>query len=139
MTGTLCGGESFVCHPVINHFFTGLAGAFPDGALDGVARYRGLTRRLQRRVQRALRSGSDPPSFAATMISRTRLPMTWPRFSHWPRDRPVPLRAHAVCLPAARVRSTVTGQNRAKTKPFRSNANGRWLEPSAAAIIVALK
>src|SRR5213596_1219415 len=30
-------------------------------------------------ARRALRSGSGPPSLAATRISRTTLPMTWPR------------------------------------------------------------
>src|SRR5437870_894187 len=46
---------------------------------------------------RALRSGSDPPSFAATMISRTSLPMTWPRF--------VALATRPACFHCAPMRS----------------------------------
>src|SRR2546421_11794547 len=97
--------ESFVCHQFINHFFTGLAGAFPDGALDGVARYRGLARRLQRRVQPRVEIGVRPSQFrghhdfanefADDLAALRRIGHATGLF---------PLRAHAVCLPAARVK-----------------------------------
>ena len=111
--------ESFVCHQLINHFFTGLAGAFPDGALDGVARYRGLARCLQRRVQPRVEIGVRPSQFrghhdfanefANDLAALRRIGHATGLF---------PLRAHAVCLPAARVKINCYWTNPCEDETF---------------------
>ena len=99
----------------------GLPGALLDGALDGVA----IARRPScafstAAARRGFRSGSAPPSLAATMISRTSLATIWPFFCA--------LASRPACFHCAPMRTTTVKNPR---DAFNSNHTRRRLKTGA--------
>ena len=80
ITGTLCGRVALEDDLFQLQFLAADARAFLDRALDHVARDALFARFFDDRGEPRVPGGSAPPSLAATMISLTSLPVTWPFF-----------------------------------------------------------